>query len=255
MKKSELVKYFNKLYNYKNQEEWDCCGPNYFNDNEVNNIYCSLDITDQIIDNAIKKNCNVIITHHPILVDELDSNNKINIQNKKLQEKLINNNILHICLHTCFDRYILGTSYQIFQSFNINSNLIKESKWLMDYIYYFEFKEQILLKDLVNIINNEYTRPISYIKEQENELIRKVGIGAGSCSSMLNEIINKVDVFLTGDIKWHTYLDAYNLKLKIININHYSESVFVDYISSNIENKFHIKCIKNKKTINIVNLI
>ncbi len=253
MKKSELVNLLDNLFNFNNQEDWDKCGCNEYKDEDIINIYCSLDVTFPIIEEAIKNKCNVLITHHPILINQqVNKFDPINKNNILLSKKLIENNILHICLHTCYDKYECGTSYQIFKSFKINQNLISNSKWINDYIYWFELNKPIRLIDLIKKINNSYTNPIYYIDQQKNRSIKSIAIGAGSCSSYINEIIkNNTDLFLTGDLKWHTYLDAYNLNLNIANINHYSELVFVDHISQIIENKYQIKCIKNNIPINI----
>lgn len=256
MKKSELVNNLNKVFDFNNQEEWDYCGSNNYIDENVNNVLISLDITNEVIDIAIKNNCNTIITHHPIMIDKLNNdNNLINDINIQINKKLIDNNILHICLHTCFDRYKFGTSYQIFKSFNFKNDFYCDEKWETDYIYSFKLNESMSLKDFLKIIDNKFTNPIVYIKEQENNQIKSIAIGAGSCSGMLSDIKNKnFDLFLTGDIKWHGYIDAYNMNISIANINHYSEGVFVDYICEYIKINFQLNCIKKEFPIKLVSI-
>ena len=36
-------------------------------DDKIKNIILSLDLKEEVIDSAIKANCNLIITHHPLL--------------------------------------------------------------------------------------------------------------------------------------------------------------------------------------------
>lgn len=254
MKKSELVKILNNIFDYSNCEDWDNCGPNKYIDEEITQILVTLDITNKIIDYAIKNKCNVIITHHPILLNqstETSINSSININNINMNNKLIKNNILHISLHTCFDRYKFGTSYQIYKSFNIE-HLVDEENWIMDYIYLVKLKKPIKIKDILPKICNKYTVPISLIQEQENNIIQNIAIGAGSCSNMINDLTeHNIDLFLTGDIKWHAFIDAYNINLNIIDINHYSESVFINYIS-NIIKDYNLKVINKDLSIKIL---
>lgn len=252
MKKSELINLLNKEFKFINQEEWDKCGPNLYKDENINNILISLDITNDVIDYAINNNCNTIISHHPIFVNEENIECPINIYNQDLINKLAKNNILHVCLHTCFDKYKYGTSYQIYQSFSIPKKDIISEGWILDYIYYFELKNNIKLYDYISTFDNQYTNQIRYLKEQENNEIKKIAIGAGSCSSFLNQLPNyNIDCFLTGDIKWHSFIDAYNLNISIIDINHYAESVFIQFMSKYFLKNFKIKSLNFNKTLNI----
>lgn len=252
MKKSELVNLLNKEFVFSNQEEWDKCGANLYQDENINNILIALDVTQDVIDFAINNNCNTIITHHPILVNDDKHESHINIYNQHLIDNLVKNNILHICLHTCFDKYKFGTSYQIYKSFNIPKEDIASEGWILDYIYYFELKDSGTLNDYLSKFDNKYTNQIKYLKEQKNKIIKKIAIGAGSCSSFLDLLPNyNIDCFLTGDIKWHSYIDAYNLNISIIDINHYAELVFVEFISKYISSNFKIKTLNFNKTLNI----
>lgn len=242
MKKSELINLLNKRYPFIKKEEWDNCGPTpqNFNDEIIKGIFVSLDMNMDTYKKAIEQKCNVIITHHPILL-----NNEINIIDKnniKLIKKLEKNNILNIALHTCFDVDKTGTSYQIY---NVLKDILKldKPKYFKNIPYLLETKlnKKINLYNLVNLIksaNNEYINNIKYLNKQENMIIKNICIGAGSCSSYIPNVINnKNSCFLTGDVKWHNYLDAFNNNLAIIDIGHDAERVFIDEIINFLKQK------------------
>ena len=89
MKKSELVNFLNNTFNFNNQEDWDNCGPNpkdFTNDN-ITNVFVALDINYETIKKAINKGCNVILSHHPILISD-DNLDKISITNKNIIQLL-----------------------------------------------------------------------------------------------------------------------------------------------------------------------
>ena len=50
--------------------------------NEVTNIMLSLDLNMEVVDEAIEKNCNLIITHHPFIWDPLY---KLDYDNPKIK--------------------------------------------------------------------------------------------------------------------------------------------------------------------------
>lgn len=87
---------------------------------KVNNILISLDLTNNVIDDAIKKDCNFIITHHPLLFRPLK---KIDLQNDKnsiLIERLIKNEITLYSAHTNLDYIKDGVSYQLAKKLHLS---------------------------------------------------------------------------------------------------------------------------------------
>lgn len=244
MLKSELIKLLNNKYPFKTQEEWDNCGPNPTNfcDDSITKIFVSLDMNEETLQKALKNKCNVIITHHPILIS--DEMTIIDKQNLKLIKKLNKYKVLNISLHTCFDIHKNGTSYLIAKNIISKLNLtkieqVKNNKFLVK----FNLKNKISLNQFLNLLkdsNLSYFNNLRYINNQENKLIKTVCIGAGSCSSFISDVIKeRIDCFLTGDVKWHNFLDAYNNDLVIVDIGHQTERVFINEISQFINKNNH----------------
>ena len=85
------------------QEDYDNCGlltGNY--GAEVSNVLVSLDCTEEIVDEAIQKNCNLIISHHPILFKGVKKLNGSNYVERTII-KAIKNDIAIYALHTSLD--------------------------------------------------------------------------------------------------------------------------------------------------------
>jgi len=80
---------------------------------KVKNILLSLDVTDLVVDDAIKKNCNFIITHHPFLFHPIKKIDLHKDKNSKLIEKLIKNDITLYSAHTNLDSTKDGVSCQL----------------------------------------------------------------------------------------------------------------------------------------------
>jgi dinuclear metal center YbgI/SA1388 family protein len=110
----EIIKYL---------EEWAPKGIAWDKDNvglqvgdpeiKIKNVLLSLDLKEEVIESAIKQNCNLIITHHPLLfytVKNLDYSKNILA---RMIEKLIKNNITLYSAHTNLDFTKHGVSYQL----------------------------------------------------------------------------------------------------------------------------------------------
>ena len=77
---------------------WECKG-----------ILCSLDAIEEVIDEAIKKKCNLVVAHHPIIFSGLK---KINGKNyvERTVIKAIKNDIAVYAIHTNLDNVIDGVN-------------------------------------------------------------------------------------------------------------------------------------------------
>ena len=100
---------------------------------EVKSILICLDCTEDIIDEAIKQNCNVVVAHHPIVFSGLKKLNGKNYVERTVI-KAIKNNIAIYAVHTNLDNIQQGVNAKIcerlgIKKFNILSpknNLLKK---------------------------------------------------------------------------------------------------------------------------------
>ncbi|SKC79456.1 Nif3-like dinuclear metal center hexameric protein [Maledivibacter halophilus] len=102
-------------------EEWDNVGLQVGNkDREIEKIMVCLELNSSIIDEAIKKDIDMIITHHPLIFKPLKrlvtSDPIVGIINK-----LIKNDINLYCAHTNFDISNGGTSDYLAKLLNLNN--------------------------------------------------------------------------------------------------------------------------------------
>jgi dinuclear metal center YbgI/SA1388 family protein len=79
----------------------------------IKNIFLCLELSENALDESIKKNCNFIFTHHPFLFKPLKRINTASDPKSKLIEKLIKNNITLYSAHTNLDFSKDGVSYEL----------------------------------------------------------------------------------------------------------------------------------------------
>ncbi len=91
-------------------EAWDNVGLLVGNpEQEVTAVLAGLDPTNSLVDEAIKKGANTIITHHPVIFKPLSAINTAE-PSGRLLEKALANRIAIIGCHTNFDSASQGVS-------------------------------------------------------------------------------------------------------------------------------------------------
>ena len=78
---------------------------------KVSNILLSLELTSDVANQAIKKNCNLIITHHPLIFHPIKNLDLNKDSNARLIEKLIKKEITLYSAHTNLDFTKHGVSF------------------------------------------------------------------------------------------------------------------------------------------------
>ncbi|MFZ1519655.1 MAG: Nif3-like dinuclear metal center hexameric protein [Ignavibacteriaceae bacterium] len=80
---------------------------------EVKNILLCLDVDENVVDKANRKNCNLIISHHPLLFRSLKKLDVVNDRKSRIIEKLIKKDITLYSAHTNLDFTKDGVSFQL----------------------------------------------------------------------------------------------------------------------------------------------
>lgn len=96
--------------------QWECTG-----------IICSLDATENVVDEAIAKGCNLVVAHHPIIFGGLK---KINGKNyvERTVIKAIKNDIAIYAIHTNLDNVLHGVSGKMAAMLGLQNTMILAAK-------------------------------------------------------------------------------------------------------------------------------
>lgn len=76
----------------------------------VSRVLVCLDVTEEIVDEAVDKKCELIVSHHPLIFQKISSINPTDEQGRILY-KLIRNNISLLSAHTNLDAALDGVSF------------------------------------------------------------------------------------------------------------------------------------------------
>jgi dinuclear metal center YbgI/SA1388 family protein len=117
------------------QADWDCSG-----------VLCTLDATEEVIQDAIQKNCNCVVAHHPIIFGGLK---KINGKNyvEKAVIAAIKNDIAIYAIHTNLDNVLTGVNGKMADLLALTDRQVLQPK-------------QATLKKLFTFVPVEHTEPV-----------------------------------------------------------------------------------------------
>ena len=251
MKITELTKKLEIIYDKKLCYDFDNAGFNILTkDDDIKSIVLTVDIIDKTIDFAIKNNCNLIISHHPLVFHSF-KNIVENSQDNKIK-KLISYDISAYSIHTNFDvQKDHGMGKLVLDQFNIQNNISKT-----EYIENIDInnnehglgkiitlKDSMNLNDILKILVDNFkidTSKISYYtnKSMDDRFIKKIAILPGSGRDYVKSVIDKqCDLYISSDLSHHDILDLYENNVCYINATHYGlEKLFCYYMKELLEN-------------------
>ncbi|MVN20247.1 Nif3-like dinuclear metal center hexameric protein [Mucilaginibacter arboris] len=132
MKLNEITAYLEGLAPLAYQEDYDNSGLIVgYADQEINQALISLDCTEAIVDEAIATNCQLIISHHPIVFKGLKKfNGKTYVE--RVVEKAVKNSIAVYAIHTNLDHVAAGVNKKIADKLGLkNCRILSPKKSLL----------------------------------------------------------------------------------------------------------------------------
>ena len=113
MRIEEVISYLEQWAPPILQESYDNSGLLVGNKhNEITNVLVSLDCTEDVVEEAIAKNCNLIVSHHPIVFKGLKRFTGADYVQRTII-KAIQNNIALYAIHTNLDNTLEGVNGEI----------------------------------------------------------------------------------------------------------------------------------------------
>lgn len=196
---------------------------------KVTNILLSLELTVDVANQAIKKNCNLIITHHPLIfhpINKLNLNKDINAQ---LIEKLIKKEITLYSAHTNLDFTKHGVSFQLAKKLGLkNITFLKNQKSNQ-----FKLSVFIPTTHVEKVANAIFNAGGGIIGEYSSCSFRSEGEGTFKGSSISNPVVGiKGRYEKVKEIKLEVLVDSWKLNdvlSALVTAHPYEEPAFDIY--------------------------
>ncbi|MBR4237145.1 Nif3-like dinuclear metal center hexameric protein [bacterium] len=232
MKLNIIIEKLNELYPESLKSSYDNVGLMVGSmTKDVKRVLLALDLTREVMDEAINNNIDLIITHHPVLFHPLSMIDTDKDPGSIIRD-LIKYDIANYAMHTNFD--VVKMNDYLSSLIGIeNKEILSESESLGVYgdIKPTKVEDYILkVKKAFGIASCEY-----YGKE--NITISKVGIIGGSGSSRIDAAKEKgLDLFITGDVSYSRGIEAKRLGVNVLDVGHFVEHLFTDVLNEDLKN-------------------
>lgn len=247
IKVSDLHEYFEEKAPAALAEDWDNVGLLIGNmEREINKALICLDVTSEVVNEAIKLNMDIIISHHPFIFKGIKSIND-DTPKGKLIHKLIQKSISVYCVHTNLDVADDGVNDQLAKKIELKSlenlNMYKTDK-VSGRVYglgkYGELKKEMDLSEFLSFVKNKLNVKNLRVIGDIHGKIKTVAVFCGSFDEDYTGLLKaKVDILLTGDIKYHTATDMKEMDLCVIDAGHfYTERIIVPALTKQLNKAF-----------------
>lgn len=198
--------------------DWDNCGllcgrPG----REVKTILVALDPFETVIDEAIRAEADLLVTHHPLIF-----RNGLMAVNEDTEAgrcvlKLVENGIAAINAHTNLDIAPGGINDVLAQALGLNGiETIGEEGLLRRGTV----PAQPLPQFLAHVKQALGCDGLRYVDGREN--VHIVAVGGGACADEMQEALAAgCDTFVTSDVKYNQFRTAFQLGLNLIDAGHF----------------------------------
>jgi dinuclear metal center YbgI/SA1388 family protein len=171
------------------QESYDNCGIQAGNgSHELTGVLISLDVTEKVIDEAIQRQCNLIVSHHPLLfkgVKSITGKNDI----ERCLIKAIKHDITLYAIHTNLDHVPNGVNYKICQLLELTHlhTLAPKSGLLSKLVTY------VPMEDKENVLTALFAAGAGEIGNYSSCAFRTVGIGSFKPNTSAKPVIGEIN--------------------------------------------------------------
>jgi len=247
MNVGEILDYINEFAPWKYAEDWDNVGLMLGSRKcQVKKLMVCMDVTSKTVKEAIDQKVDLIVSHHPFLFSKLNSIDFDSVKGYQISE-LIKNNICVISAHTNLDVAIGGVNDTLAQAVGLTDTGILKSYVPKGFSIDLgigkigELSNQLSFKEFIDMVKQNLQIKNLRIIGVQPESVKNAAVFCGSFDGDLETIKrSNVDVLITGDIKYHTALDAEEMGLCIIDAGHFSsEHLIVDKLKLFLKNKFY----------------
>lgn len=205
---------------------------------QLKNILLTLDINLEVIEEAISKDVNFIVTHHPIIfhpIYKIDYDTPLG----KIIEKLVKNNICVYSMHTNLDVGLNGVADKLSSKLGLK-NVIGENKkdsyMRIGEVYPTSFNNYLnIISENLNLSGLKYAGDL-------NKIISKVAIlggSGGNDSYVLEALSNNVDLYISSEFKLSSVQLAISNNMCVVEINHGVEKLVFTSLKDTLLNYVH----------------
>lgn len=235
MRCREVIEKLEALAPRSYAESWDNVGllAGRF-EKEIGTVMIALDATDAVVEEAVRKGADMLLTHHPLIFSPQKRINDGDFIGRRLVA-LLGSDMCYYAMHTNFD--VMGMADAAADKLGLLE------KQVLDITYedgdsregigrFGRLQTAMQLSECGAVVKRAFGLETVKIFGSGTKRIEWAAICPGSGKSVIAKAVQLgADVLITGDIDHHTGIDAMAMGLSIIDAGHYGlEKIFVPYM-------------------------
>ena len=223
------------------QESWDNAGLQLgLTEAEVSGALLCLDVNELIVDEAIAKGCNLIVSHHPLLFRGLKQISGADYVQRSVI-KAIKHDIVIVSMHTNMDNALDGVNWKIAERLGLTACKFFAQK-TVDGIEAGSgvvgcLPSQMDARAFIELVKKQFGVQCAQCNALLERSISKVAICGGAGDFLISDAIGEgADAFITGEMHYHQYF-GYDQQIQICVIGHYQSEQYTAEIFRDIIQK------------------
>ena len=231
MKISKVVDALERFAPLPLQEDYDNAGLQVgLTEAEVSGVLLCLDVTEIVVDEALAKGCNLIVSHHPLIFHRLSC-----VSDRDYVQRTVMKAIIHgvaiVAMHTNLDNAPGGVNYMMAEKLGLHDvAFLGPSRQFKDISYASgvvgDLPRPIQAKEFVSLLKDVFHVECVQHNQLLSRDIRKVALCGGAGSFLLGDAIAAgADAFITGEMHYHEYF-GHEQEIQIAVIGHYQSEQY-----------------------------
>ncbi len=169
-------------------------------------VLLAVDVTEEVVEEAIEKGCGLIITHHPIIFHPLKRLNSASVTERCVEMAIRNNIALYAC-HTNLDSAPNGMSWRVGKMLGLqNMEVLQPTTDGAGFGVVGTLAEPMTENDFLAEVKERFSVKALRHSALLGKEVKRVAICTGAGASLMSEAkASECDIYLTADLKYNDF--------------------------------------------------
>ena len=223
------------------QESWDNAGLQVgLTEAEVSGALLCLDVTESVVDEALERGCNLIVSHHPLLFRGLKTISDLT-DVQRIVRKVIKHDVAVVSMHTNMDNAEGGVNFKMAEKLRLQDVQFMAPKTVEGVTcgsgVMGKLEKPLAARDFVQQVKTAFGVECAMTNELLERPIARVALCGGAGDFLLDDAVKAgADAFITGEMHYHQYF-GYEQQIQICVIGHYQSEQYTTEVFRDILEK------------------
>jgi dinuclear metal center YbgI/SA1388 family protein len=199
-----------------------------------------LDVTEAVVDEALEKGCNLIVSHHPLLFRGLKTISDLTDLQRTVR-KAVKNDVAVVSMHTNMDNAQGGVNFKMAEKLGLTDVQFMAPKTVDGVTcgsgIIGQLAEPLAAEAFVAKVKQAFGVACAMTNQLLERPVSRVALCGGAGDFLLDDAVKAgADAFITGEMHYHQYF-GYEQQIQICVIGHYQSEQYTTEVFRDIINE------------------